>query len=227
MPSILVIEDDPELVTLLSDYLTRNGFTVTAHAHGVGAADRIVSERPDLVLLDLMLPGVNGLDVCRAVRATRIGAQIPILVLTALGDEVDEIVGLEVGADDYLAKPVRPRLLLARIRTLLRRVAEDEQDSPVLTHGPIRLDPKNRTAQLDGAALALPDAEFDLLAHLLAHPGEILDRDHILIALRGTPWDGLERSVDLRVSRLRNRLGAWGGLIKSVRGRGYLLADAP
>lgn len=226
MPSILVIEDDPELVTLLSDYLSRNGFTVTAHAHGDGAADRIVSEQPDLVLLDLMLPGVNGLDICRAVRATRIGAHIPILMLTALGDEVDEIVGLEVGADDYLAKPVRPRLLLARIRTLLRRVAERER-APVLTHGPLQLDPKNRTAHLDGVLLELPDAEFDLLAHLLTHPGEVLDRDHILLALRGTPWDGVERSVDLRVSRLRNRLGGWGGLIKSVRGRGYLLADAP
>ena len=219
MTRILLVEDDVELAGLVAAYLSKRGFEVLHEARGDTAIERIRTEQPDLVVLDLMLPGASGLDICRAVRAE---LSIPILMLTAMGDEVDEIVGLEIGADDYLAKPVRPRLLLARIRSLLRR--SQRGGRTLITHGPITYDPARRTASVDGDALSLSDGEFELLALLMARPGEIFSRDQLYQELRGVIWDGLDRSMDLRISRLRARLGSAGALIRSVRGRGYMLA---
>ena len=219
MSRILLVEDDTELASLIAGYLSKRGFVVLHEGRGDAAVERIRTEQPELVVLDLMLPGASGLDVCRAVRAE---LSVPILMLTAMGDEIDEIVGLELGADDYLAKPVRPRLLLARIRSLLRRSQRGGRTQ--LSHGPIVLDPARRTVSLSGVPLSLSDGELDLLALLMARPGEIFSRDQLYQELRGVTWDGLDRSMDLRISRLRSRLGDAGGLIRSVRGRGYMLA---
>jgi two-component system response regulator RstA len=222
MAHLLLVEDDPALSALVGDFLRSHGYTVTAEGRGDRAVPRIAELRPELVLLDLMLPGLDGLEVCR--RAREGGFRGAILMLTARGDDLDEVLGLQVGADDYLTKPVRPRVLLARVQAVLRRLQGAET---TLTRGRLVLDLAARDASLAGERLSLTTAEFELLALLAQRAGEVLSRDDLSIALRGIPWDGLDRTVDLRVSRLRKRLGDEAGeLIKSVRGSGYLLVPA-
>lgn len=230
---ILLVEDDHKLSHLIKDFLETTGeFAVDIEPRGDRAPARIVGERPDLVILDVMLPGLDGLQVCRQVRERYPG---PILMLTALGDEVDEVVGLELGADDYVAKPASPRKLLARVRTLLRRsgtagearAARATGDDRRVDLGDLVVDSTNRVATLDGAPLDLTTAEFDLLWLLARHAGQTLDRETIYDELRGIEWDGLDRSIDLRVARLRRKLGDDARnprRIKSIRGVGYLLA---
>jgi two-component system, OmpR family, response regulator RstA len=236
---VLLVEDDAKLAALVREFLEASGFHVSVEPRGDHAVGRILGERPDLVILDLMLPGLDGLAICRQVRPHFDGA---ILMLTARGEETDEIVGLELGADDYLAKPVRPRRLLARVNTLLRRVerknsiaststslgtsAEGNSKPRRLTVGRLVVDAGNRLATMDSEVVDLTTAEFDLLWLLASHAGEVLSRDHIYRELRGMEYDGLDRSMDLRVARLRRKLGDDGKqprLIKSVRGAGYLL----
>ena len=230
-PHILLVEDDPKLAALVQEYLQQSGLEVQVEPRGDRAPARILAEpQPDLVILDLMLPGLDGLSVCKAVRADYKGA---ILMLTARGDEVDEVVGLELGADDYLAKPVSPRLLLARVNSLLRRsgprVAADATPEPAqdrVTVGPLSVDQARRVATLGGGSLELTTAEFDLLWYMAQRAGEVLSRERIYRDLRGIEYDGLDRSIDLRVAHLRRKLGDDGKqpqLIKSVRGTGYLL----
>ncbi len=230
MNTILLVEDDARLAQLVKDYLeASDAFAVSIEGRGDRAVDRIVAEQPDLVILDVMLPGVDGLTVCKRVRDRYAG---PILMLTALGDEVDEVVGLELGADDYVAKPASPRKVLARVRTLLRRAAPSAGaatagPNPVITVGELVVDPGRRAASLAGRELELTTAEFDLLHLLAQRVGETLEREAIYRQLRGIEWDGLDRSIDLRVLRLRKKLGddaAHPRFIKSVRGVGYLLA---
>jgi len=235
---VLIVEDDARLADLVREYLADNGFDVLVEPRGDAAVDRILGEVPDLVVLDLMLPGLDGLEVCRRVRPQFSGG---ILMLTARGDEIDEVVGLEVGADDYLPKPVRPRLLLAHLSALLRRVrgaaADDDaawtsNEAPAegegpLKVGPLTVDARARSATMRGVPLDLTTAEFDLLLLLAKNAGEVLTRDTIYNELRGIEYDGLDRSVDLRVTRLRRKLGDDAKnpqLLKSVRGVGYLLA---
>ncbi len=233
-PHILLVEDDPRLAALVKEYLEQSGLTVSHEPRGDLAPARILSETPDLVILDLMLPGLDGLSICKAVREEFRGA---ILMLTARGDEVDEVVGLELGADDYLAKPVSPRLLLARVNSLLRRTAADPRRAPhqpapgaappeSVTLGALEVDSARRAVSLAGRPVDLTTAEFDLLWYLCLRPGEVLSRERIYRELRGIEYDGLDRSIDLRVARLRKKLGDDGKqprLIKSVRGTGYLL----
>lgn len=231
MSSILLVEDDPKLAAVVREFLTAKGFHVAHEANGLRALQRIVDEKPDLVILDLLLPGLGGLDVCRGARPSFSG---PILMLTALGDEVDEVVGLEVGADDYLAKPVRPRLLLARINALLRR-SRGRGESPETGRttcvasvvGDLTVDSAARSVQLDGKALDLTTAEFELLHYLAKRAGQVVSREDIYRELRGVEWDGLDRTIDIRITRLRRKLGDSGKnpeVIKGVRGEGYLLA---
>ncbi len=231
---ILLVEDDFKLASLVKEYLESNHFRVEVESNGERAVARILRDQPDLVILDLMLPGLDGLSVCRRVREH---FSNPILVLTARVDEVDEIVGLEVGADDYMAKPVRPRLLLARVHTLLRR--HDRQREAQSNDGPLPENPSGvcrtdrlvvdlsrREVTLDGALIDLSTAEFDLLTYFAQRPGVVLTREQISRDLRGIEWDGLDRTIDIRVARLRRKLGDDGKapqLIKSVRGTGYLL----
>lgn len=227
---VLIVEDDERLATLTKDYLVSNGLTVSVEGDGGRAIDRIKNEQPDLVVLDLMLPGEDGLAVCRMVRPYYKG---PILMLTARTDDLDQVLGLEMGADDYVAKPVRPRVLLARIRALLRRVKEvsvepvnqETTASNRLTFGNLVVDSSMREAWLEDESVDLTSAEFDLLWLLCSNAGRVLSREEIFTALRGIEYDGQDRSIDVRVSRIRPKVGddpVQPRRIKTVRSKGYL-----
>ncbi len=226
---ILLIEDDVRLSTLIQEYLQQQTMTVSIEHRGDMACQRIISESPDLVVLDLMLPGLNGLEICKAVRPKYPG---PILMLTARDEDIDQVVGLEIGADDYVTKPVQPRVLLARIRALLRRfpkqapqIMQPGNDTNDIRYGYFRISATAREAWLDDNVLDLTTNEFELLWLLASHAGEVLTRETILEQLRGIDYDGLDRSVDIRVSRLRKKLKdntSRPFRIKTIRGKGYL-----
>lgn len=223
-PKLLIVEDDEALAQLLAEYLGKNGFECEVIHRGDTAVDRILEGMPKLVILDLMLPGLEGVEVCRRVRDRYPGA---ILMLTARKDSVDEVVGLEIGADDYVTKPVYPRVLLARIRSLLRRL-EPKPSEPITRRvaGPLSLDRGRREAWVEAQPLRLTGIEFDLLWMLAEAPAEVVSRERLYGEVLGTEWDGLDRGVDIHVSRIRQKLVAVGlpaGAIKSVRGAGYLL----
>lgn len=226
---ILLIEDDERLADLTAEYLRKNDFEVSIEGRGDVAEQRILAEQPDLIILDIMLPGKDGLEVCRAVRSRYQGV---ILILTARDEDLDQILGLELGADDYIAKPVPPRVLLARIKALLRRlpaVPENTQNPrKSLTFGKFHISPGTRSAMLNGQAIDLTTAEFDLLWLLARHAGNVLSRDDLLQELRGIGFDGLDRSIDARISRLRKKIGddpENPARIKTVRGKGYLFSQ--
>lgn len=226
---ILIVEDDERLAALTKDYLESNGLSVSVEGDGSRAIERIKSEQPDLVVLDLMLPGEDGLAVCRIVRPHYKG---PILMLTARTEDLDQVLGLEMGADDYVAKPVRPRVLLARIRALLRRVREetvpDTEETSTdnrLNFGNLVVDNAMREAWLEGKSIELTSAEFDLLWLLCSSAGRVLTREEIFHQLRGIEYDGQDRSIDVRVSRIRPKVGddpMNPRRIKTVRSKGYL-----
>jgi two-component system phosphate regulon response regulator OmpR len=221
---ILVVDDDPELRRLLCDYLTDVGFAVDLAGDGEQMRRAMARATPDAIVMDLMLPGSDGLALTREVRGA---SSVPILMLSARGEEIDRVVGLEVGADDYLAKPFSPRELLARLRALLRRSqapsTAQRTDGPVF--GPYRLDLDARRLLKDGAEVALSGAEFDLLKVLVERPGRVLSRDVLLDLLKGYERDPFDRTVDIRVARLRRRIEpdpASPVFIRTVRGEGYL-----
>ena len=223
---ILIVEDDERLASLTREYLENNGLTVSVEHDGSKAVDRILDETPDLVVLDLMLPGEDGVSICRRVRGNY---HNPILMLTARTDDLDEVLGLEMGADDYVAKPVRPRVLLARIRALLRRsVSAPEEvtsDKGRLEFGDLVVDSAMREAWLKGENIELTSAEFDLLWLLSSNAGRVLSREEIFEKLRGIEYDGQDRSIDVRVSRIRPKIGddpMHPRMIKTVRSKGYL-----
>lgn len=232
---ILLVEDDARLAELIREYLEQHGFYVATEARGDKAMARFFSEHPDLVILDVMLPGRDGFELCRDLRPHFSG---PVLMLTARDEDVDQVVGLELGADDYVTKPVPPRVLLARVRALLRRnsppgVITTEQASEMKKErcfGSFYICYTSRHARIGETHLDLTTHEFELLWLLVSQAGEVLSRDAILEQLRGIGHDGLDRSVDLRISRLRKKLGDDPNhprIIKTVRGKGYLfVADA-
>ena len=223
---VLIVEDDQRLAELTREYLESNGLRVAIEGDGALAAARIIAEQPDLVILDLMLPGEDGLSICRKVRDQYDG---PILMLTARTDDLDQIQGLDMGADDYVCKPVRPRLLLARIQALLRRSEPQEPAVPEklrrLQFGALVVDNALREAWLQDQGIELTSAEFDLLWLLVANAGRILSREEIFTALRGIGYDGQDRSIDVRISRIRPKIGDdpdHPRLIKTIRSKGYL-----
>ena len=240
--TILLVEDDVELASLIQEFLRKNGFDVTIVGNGLEAITRILESPPDLVVLDVMLPGISGMDVCREVRTQ---FHSPILMLTALDEDIDQMLGLELGADDYVIKPVKPRLLLSRIRALLRRaertlhprgagatVSESNPEQHKAQHPPaaLRISAKTRGVWMNQEALSLTTAEFELLLLLAEAAGQIVSRDTIVQSLRGFDYDGLDRSIDRRISRLRKKLNddpVDPQLIKTVRGKGYLLGITP
>jgi DNA-binding response OmpR family regulator len=225
--TLLLVEDDVRLSALVVEYLQKNGLNVETEFRGDTAVQRILALQPDLVILDLMLPGLDGFEVCKQVRS---GFQRPILMLTAKDEDIDQIVGLEIGADDYVVKPVQPRLLLARIKALLRRSTENTADTTTthnnkLDFGRLKISHLSRSVIFDEIVLSLTTIEFDLLWLLAKHAGQVLTREQISATLSGIEYDGLDRSIDIRISRLRKLLqddSTKPRGIKTVRGKGYL-----
>jgi DNA-binding response OmpR family regulator len=221
----LLIDDDARLGTLLAEYLGKHEIDVATAGDGPRGLVALRKSRPDVVLLDLMLPGMDGLDVCRKIRATAEWSGLPVIMLTAKGEDVDKVVGLEIGADDYLAKPFNPRELLARIRAVLRR-ASPAATPARLRVGRLELDFAAREVTVGGRRRVLTHHEFELLATLARATGRVLSREQILDALKGEskPFD---RSIDVHVAKLRAKLEPdpkEPRYIKTVRGVGYMLA---
>ena len=230
-PKVFIVEDDVKLAELIVTFLEKNGFEVFHQVDGDKAISQILSVEPDLVILDIMLPGLDGLSICRTLRDKFHG---PILMLTALNDDIDEVAGLEMGADGYLGKPIKPRVLLAHIRAHLRRQAmvsgEEEQDGKeaMITAGELTLDSGKREVKLRGRTLEFTSAEFDLLWLLAESKGEIVEREVLHKKIFRLEYDGLDRNIDIRVSRLRKKLNddpKHPEIIKTVRGKGYILAS--
>jgi DNA-binding response OmpR family regulator len=227
---VLLVDDDVELCAMLVEYLTLEGFEVSDVHNGADGLEQATTGGFDLIVLDVMLPRMNGLDVLKALRATH---NTPVLMLTARGEDVDRIVGLEVGADDYLAKPFNTRELVARIRAVLRRApgaAKSESSAATLVAGPLVLEPSSLTARLDDKPLSLTGAEFRVLENLVAHAGQIVSRDTLTQNALGRRLEPFDRSIDTHVSNLRKKLGIRAGgasPIRNVRGAGYLLSFAP
>jgi len=219
---VLIVDDDERLNELLTEYLGRFGFTVQTVTHPEAGFRALKAAPPDLVVLDVMLPDMDGLAVCRKIRET---SRLPIIMLTARGDVPDRIVGLELGADDYVAKPFEPRELVARMQAVLRRGARDEDE--ILRFGPLEVNWTARSASLKGKPLPLTTAEFELLGLLVRNRGRVLTRDRIMEAMRGLDADAYDRSIDVLVSRVRQKLGddaKRATFIRTVRGIGYSFA---
>ena len=218
---VLLIDDDERLNSLLTTYLGRFGFAVRAVTHPEQGLRVLKSDLPDVVVLDVMLPDTDGFTLCRKIRES---SRIPIVMLTARGDVTDRIVGLELGADDYLPKPFEPRELLARMQAILRR-GPSGQNQERLRVGSLDVNWATRSADMGGRDLALTTAEFELLALLIRNRGRVLSRDRIIKETRGIDWDAFDRSIDVLVSRLRQKLGdnpRHPAYIRTVRGAGYL-----
>jgi DNA-binding response OmpR family regulator len=244
MATILVVEDEVDLNNLVRSHLEAEGHTVHQAFDGTGALKLVEETAPDLIILDWMLPGMDGLSVCRQVRQKHL---TPILMLTARSEEIDRVLGLEVGADDYVVKPFSIRELMARVRAMLRRVSLDAQmnqagamqTTPVsglsgavvppaaqpIVRGELVVDVASHSASLDGQDLDLTPKEFDLLALLAAHPGRAFSRDFLLQSLWGYDYDGVDRTVDTHIVRLRKKLGAVGDQIVTVWGVGYRFTE--
>lgn len=226
---ILLVEDDLRLAALVSEYLGKQEYHISVEHQGDRAVERIILEKPDLVILDLMLPGKDGFSVCRDVRHSYKG---PILILTAREDDMDQVAGLELGADDYVKKPVEPRVLLARIRALFRRSSASAAPNALkeLRFGSLEIFFASRNVNLGREPVELSTTEFDLLWLLASRAGEVLDRDLLCQTVKGVAYDGIDRSIDVAVSRLRKKLKdnpEHPERIKTVWGSGYLfVADA-
>jgi DNA-binding response OmpR family regulator len=244
MPKILVVEDETDVNNLIKTQFEREGYEVSQAFDGPGALQQVERHQPDLVILDWMLPGMDGLSVCREIRRTHL---MPIIMLTARGEEIDRVVGLEVGADDYVVKPFGVRELLARVRALLRRVALDTSEpgpssvagaeqagsmgptstsaggpsEGVLVHGPLRIDLTGRTVYIDGQPVDLTRREFDLLALFVSNPGRAFSRAYLVERLWSDEFEVFDRAVDSHILRLRKKLGNVGSQIVTVWGIGY------
>jgi len=225
---VLVVEDDPDISELVARYLEKAGYTATRVSSGRDALDAVRAKAPELIVLDVMLPHVDGLEVCRLLRANDHTASIPIIMLTARAEESERIVGLEMGADDYLAKPFSPNELVARVRALLRRAQRhDAPSGRPLSLGAIVVDPDRHLVLLDGREVALTAKEFLLLAYLLEHRGRVLSRDILLEQVWGYRYTGGTRTVDVHVRRLREKLPPLTDALVTVKQFGYKLVDQP
>ena len=221
---VLIVEDEPDIRELLAFHLEREGYHVTRSRSGADALRQVRARPPDLILLDLMLPELGGLDVCRRLRQDPRTASVPIVMLTARGEEVDRILGLELGADDYIVKPFSPKEVVARVRAVLRRAGARDGAAPVVS-GRLVIDPDRHTVQVDAAAIELTPKEFDLLRALAEARGRVLSREFLLDRVWGYASAGEieSRTVDVHVRRLRMKLGDEGQRITTVKGVGYRL----
>ena len=228
MPTrILVVEDDPDIAELVARYLEKAGFAVDRAANGRDALDALATRPPDLLVLDLMLPQVDGLEICRRLRASDATAAIPVIMLTARAEESERIVGLEIGADDYLAKPFSPSELVARVRALMRRVTRTTPAPRTIEYGPIAVDTERHLVSAGGADVTLTAKEFLLLEYLLQHRGRVLSRDVLLTDVWGYRYTGGTRTVDVHVRRLREKLPLLAEALITVKQFGYKLLDPP
>ncbi len=231
-PRITFVEDDADLAELIGDYLRSYGLDVTVLDRGDTAIEAILASPPDLVLLDIMLPGKDGLTICRELRPQYPG---PIVMLTSLNSDMNQILGFELGANDYVLKTTPPSVLLARLRAHLRQAQTGGETSEptrkaskILDFGTLQIDHMNRSVRFLGESIPLSTGDFDLLWELASHAGEVLTRDDLLLKLRGMRYDGLDRSIDVAISRLRKKLGddtADPTKIKTIRQKGYLFAN--
>lgn len=223
MTTILIVEDDQALSRLVHDYLDRNGFRAITAAGVQSGRQRLAHDQPDLVVLDLGLPDGNGLDLLRELRRT---SSLPVIVLTARGEEIDRIVGLELGADDYMVKPFSPGELVARVRAVLRRANASEQPADRLTIGDLEIDlPRMRVIRA-GESIELTATEFTLLATMAQQPGRVFTRQQLLQAVHGTLAEAYERAIDAHIKNIRRKLEAGDGYIQTVHGVGYRVTDA-
>jgi len=224
---VLVVDDDERIRSLLAEYLGTRGFEVDTASDGAVGLEALRARVPDLVVLDVMMPGKDGFEVVRELRAF---SRVPVIMLTARGDDLDRIVGLELGADDYLAKPFNPRELLARIQAVLRRARPAEAIDEPLRVGALIVDPDRRVVTLEGEAVELTTTEFDILRALVANAGRVIPRERLMETARGEAWAAFERSADVHISHLRKKLGddpKEPRFIKTVRGVGYTIPRNP
>jgi two-component system alkaline phosphatase synthesis response regulator PhoP len=219
---ILVVDDEEDILELVKYNLEKEGFQVMCSASGEDALQKSKKDPPDLLLLDLMLPGIDGLDVCRDFRTEPTTSRVPIVMLTAKGEDADIVTGLELGADDYITKPFSPRVLLARIKVVLRRRKreEPEKDAILKIHNLV-INPARHEVLVDGASMTLTATEFKILHFLARRPGWVFTRDQIIRAVKGHDYPVTERSVDVQVVGLRKKLGSAGDVLETVRGVGY------
>lgn len=221
--TILVIEDEEDILALLQFNMIKAGYNVICASHGEDALQAVTLKKPDLILLDLMLPGIDGLEICRRLRADETTREIPIIMLTARGEEADVVTGLELGADDYVTKPFSIKVLLARVQTVLRRRSDLQQpdDGEELVSGALRIHPGRNLVQVDGATIDLTFTEFRVLEFLASRPGWVFTRYQIVNAVRGEDYSVTDRAVDVQIAGLRKKLGPCGHYIETVRGVGY------
>jgi DNA-binding response OmpR family regulator len=224
---VLIAEDDPDIAQLVRHYLEKAGYAAEVVPTGRRAIEVLATHPPDLLILDVMMPEVGGLDVCRAVRNQAATAALPIIMVTARGEETDRIVGLEIGADDYVTKPFSPKELVARVGALLRRVGRATPAESPLTYGPLEIDRERHVVSLDGAPVQLTAKEFNLLEYLLAHRGRVLSRDLLLTDVWGYQYTGGTRTVDVHIRRLREKLPLLADAIVTVKQFGYKLLESP
>jgi len=226
MPKVLLIEDEMQIVRLVRAYLEQAGFQVSVARDGEEGLRRVRQEQPDLVVLDLMLPKMDGLDVCRAIRKS---SNMPIIMLTARAEEVDKLVGLELGADDYVTKPFSPRELVARARAVLRRAsAATAEPTELVRAGGLEIDPATHMVMVDGAPVELTPTEFDLLLTLARHPGRVYTRAQLLEGVLGDAYEGYERTIDAHIKNLRRKIepdSRQPRYIQTVYGVGYKLQE--
>jgi two-component system phosphate regulon response regulator PhoB len=224
---ILVVEDEQDILDLISFNLEREGFRVVAARSGEDGLKKATADPPDTILLDIMLPGINGLDVCRELKADDSMRQIPIIMLTAKNEDIDIVTGLEVGADDYITKPFSPKVLIARIRAVLRRRQTAEKTGTPLSLGGLTIDSGKHQVLGDGKAIELTHTEFELLVILAQRPGWVFSRSQLIDGLRDGQQVITDRAIDVQVANLRKKLGKFGGYIQTVRGVGYRMRETP
>ena len=227
MRRILIIDDDDRIRALLAEYLGGRGFAVETAADGIQGLERLRAGGLDLAVVDVMMPGLDGFDVVRSIRPS---SAVPIIMLTARGDDFDRIVGLELGADDYLAKPFNPRELVARIEAVLRRSGSAPAAGQILRAGPIAVDPDRRTVTLRDEPVELTTTEFEILRTLVANAGRVIPRERLMELARGEDYAAFDRSVDVHVSHIRRKLGDDARkpvFVKTVRGVGYTVPSDP
>jgi len=224
---ILAVDDEEDILNLIKYNLEREGFKVETAANGEMAVRIARENAPDLILLDLMLPGMDGLDVCRILKNDRNTSKVPIVMLTARGEESDIVTGLEIGADDYITKPFSPRVLIARIKTILRRDSkkEDAVRNPVIRIGEMEIDTTKYKVAVNGENVDLTATEFSILIYLVKRPGWVFTRSQIINSVKGDDYPVTDRSVDVQILNLRKKLGDIGNLIETVRGVGYRFKD--